>query len=324
MSAVADVTGEDVLSLVVNRVLNALPTRLVPSRSFLTASIQIVEALINAWFDVHQSLAPETEVRRWGPIVGDACARAWWQDAAEQQASAPEVLVAVLSRGQSPPEEARHGAAFICCALDDAVGSAGAALSKAQLAGRPNTGLREVSRSEFRPPSRAGAKAGDRYKLLGIKHFVAAAKADEDLQNCPLIATCLADVAIGGTPYLEVELLLGVPTYRARLVAWASQESQGDGPALQEAISQAMKVSAASVTSAPNAAYTNKGQLRQVKPESKQSDKEHKECQGRRASWLPQAFVTSFNAEGEEVEGVDDAGENMFSLESPQSPKKVS
>eukprot|EP00435_Cladocopium_sp_Y103_P053245 s583_g17.t1 len=37
---------------------------------------------------------------------------------------------------------------------------------------------------------------------------VAAAKADEDLQNCPLIATCLADVAIGATPYLEVELLL--------------------------------------------------------------------------------------------------------------------
>eukprot|EP00435_Cladocopium_sp_Y103_P050922 s583_g15.t1 len=188
MSAVADVTGEEVLSLVVNRVLNALPPRLVPSRSFLTASLQIVEALINAWFDVHQSLAnPATEVQRWGPMVGDACARAWWQDAAEQQAceaSAPEVLVAVLSRGQSPDEDARRGAAFICCALEDAVGSAGAtALAKAQLGpvGRPNTGRGDkVSRGEFRPPSRAGVKAsGDRYKLLGIKHFPQLLKYEE-------------------------------------------------------------------------------------------------------------------------------------------------
>ena len=80
----------------------------------------------------------------------------------------------------------------------------------------------------------------------------------------------------------------------------------------------------------------------QVKPESKRSDKENKECQGRakarfqirflsveyvpgrRASWLPQvldfrgscrsvpqcptsvqAFVSSFNAEGEEVQPAD-------------------
>ncbi|CAK8989671.1 unnamed protein product [Durusdinium trenchii] len=323
-------------SLVVKAVLKALPVRWVPSRSFLTASVQIVQSLVDAWLAVQSSSefqdlkqARSLYLPLLASLVGDACATAWWQDAEEFQVptSAPrrellQAIATILGRGRSLPGN-EAGGAWVCCALEDLVGSTVVALT-AKATPRPTTG-RPPSRqrpptSDFRPPSRVGGATGtkfqqgmdrlDRFKLLGIKHFVTAAKADPDLQNCPLVATCLADVATGLAPYLEVEFLLGSVAYRDRLVAWASQEGQGqEGPGFQEAISQAMKVSSASVAGQPGP-LRQTGPLRlaqrkvsQEKPGPSAESTDRRS--GRRSSWLPQAFVQSFNAEGEEVEGVE-------------------
>eukprot|EP00434_Breviolum_minutum_P045567 symbB.v1.2.040888.t1/scaffold7626.1/size10169/1 len=72
--------------------------------------------------------------RRLGAVVGHACARAWWQDAAEQEACAPPELVRLLAQGAAGTHQDLRGAAWISCAFEDAVGTAGAmATAKAQL-----------------------------------------------------------------------------------------------------------------------------------------------------------------------------------------------
>eukprot|EP00913_Durusdinium_trenchii_P007300 g6862.t1 len=155
-------------SLVVKAVLKALPVRWVPSRSFLTASVQIVQSLVDAWLAVQSSSefqdlkqARSLYLPLLASLVGDACATAWWQDAEEFQVptSAPrrellQAIATILGRGGSevirrerlwrslPGNEA--GGAWVCCALEDLVGSTVVALT-AKATPRPTTG---------RPPSR--------------------------------------------------------------------------------------------------------------------------------------------------------------------------
>ncbi|CAJ1460899.1 unnamed protein product, partial [Effrenium voratum] len=301
----ADGCEDEVLcELVVVCMLNVLPPKVVPSRSFATAGFQIAprrhgkaQSLIDAWHaaqSLGRQAAPAEMQRRLGGLVGSTCAQAWWQDASESSSSQRQVLASFLAQGGGS-KEASFGAAWILSALEDAVGCA-AASAVAKKVPRPSSAAPERGPSRsFRPPSRVGAKGEKpvlaRFKLLTIKHFVQAARSDEDLQNCPLIATCLADVATGVAPYLETELLLGMDVYRERLVAWA-QESQGSDPkAVQDAIAQAMKVSAAALDQSSRGfeAKPLKGQERSLSA-------------GGRSSWLPKAFVREFNAEGDEVE----------------------
>ncbi|CAJ1364145.1 unnamed protein product, partial [Effrenium voratum] len=294
----ADGCEDEVLcELVVVCMLNVLPPKVVPSRSFATAGFQIAQSLIDAWHaaqSLGRQAAPAEMQRRLGGLVGSTCAQAWWQDASESSSSQRQVLASFLAQGGGS-KEAAFGAAWILSALEDAVGCA-AASAVAKKVPRPSSAAPERGPSRsFRPPSRVGAKGEKpvlaRFKLLTIKHFVQAARSDEDLQNCPLIATCLADVATGVAPYLETELLLGMDVYRERLVAWA-QESQGSDPkAVQDAIAQAMKVSAAALDQSSRGfeAKPLKGQERSLSA-------------GGRSSWLPKAFVREFNAEGDEVE----------------------
>lgn len=177
--------------------------------------------------------------------------------------------------------------------------------SRPGTAQRPATGTQ--GRHQFQPPVRlqegtAPSKQTERLRLLGIKHFVAAAKADDDLQNCQLVATCLADVAMGLAPHLESDDLMAQPEYRERLVAWAAQECQGpkDPSAIQQAILQAMKVTPAATSS--------RGQISTKVPSA--TAKPSQPAGPVRGSWLPKVFVREFNAEGDEVE--PDSGDDVF------------
>ncbi|CAK9060187.1 Pentatricopeptide repeat-containing protein [Durusdinium trenchii] len=129
-------------SLVVKAVLKALPVRWVPSRSFLTASVQIVQSLVDAWLAVQSSSefqdlkqARSLYLPLLASLVGDACATAWWQDAEEFQVptSAPrrellQAIATILGRGRSLPGN-EAGGAWVCCALEDLVGSTVVALT---------------------------------------------------------------------------------------------------------------------------------------------------------------------------------------------------
>eukprot|EP00929_Paragymnodinium_shiwhaense_P027287 TRINITY_DN16050_c0_g1_i1.p1 TRINITY_DN16050_c0_g1~~TRINITY_DN16050_c0_g1_i1.p1 ORF type:complete len:650 (-),score=150.48 TRINITY_DN16050_c0_g1_i1:99-2048(-) len=94
--------------------------------------------------------------------------------------------------------------------------------------------------------SAAPATAQPRLRLLALKHFVAAVRADEGLNSCTVLATALAEVATGTAPYAEESALIAVSFYQDRLLSWATQEAKGSGPdGLQKAIAEAMKVSVA-------------------------------------------------------------------------------
>eukprot|EP00930_Biecheleria_cincta_P020521 TRINITY_DN15421_c0_g1_i1.p1 TRINITY_DN15421_c0_g1~~TRINITY_DN15421_c0_g1_i1.p1 ORF type:complete len:411 (+),score=90.51 TRINITY_DN15421_c0_g1_i1:38-1270(+) len=350
---------------VVVAVLSALPCRLVPSRSFMSACFELVQSLIDAWLAAHDASAASGQ-----PVTaGEECTQAWWEDASERtrQARDPQptkaelLLALILERGRAGlPRKKRvetvadgawphFGASWVLAALDDAVGSvtANVARKAAGPAPRPGTagsslpitasppGTRPPSsqggntpaassgggRLQFRPPSRAGAgtsksstagpakQAPEKYRLLSIKHFVVAAKADEGLQTCPVIETCLTDVATGTAPYIEAETLLAMQPYRERLLAWAAQESQGQGPqAVQQAVQQAMKCTVASLSQPPAgqrpaaAAPADRSQPFAGGPQGTPAS-----AAGRgSSSWLPKAFVKEFNAEGDEVDPASD------------------
>ncbi|CAE8704542.1 unnamed protein product [Polarella glacialis] len=376
--------GAKIHDAAIAAVLAALPLRLVPSRGFLSACFELVQALIDAWLAAYHAAAEGGKAvtagelqRRLAGLVGP-CAEAWWEDAAERSNQArvdrpvfaQVELASILERGRS--EIARStsagkaasaaramggqswpefGAAWILCVLDDAVGSVAAHVARraAGPAGRPTTpsGLRPGSsgmrsatssarpftpgaassggRQQFRPPSRAGSgglspaasapaaggssKLQEKFRLLGLKHFVAAVKGDEGLQACPVLETCLADVAMGSVPHLEADPLLATPAYRERLLAWANQESQGQGPeALEQAVAQAMKCTIATL------AQPEKGQAtwsRENRIGAVIGDAGGKGRvavgRGRGSGWLPKAFVREFNAEGDEVDPASDA-----------------
>ncbi|CAE7222886.1 unnamed protein product [Symbiodinium natans] len=340
-----------VCEIVAAVVLRALPRRLVPARSFMSASFQIAQSLIDAWLAACDSsfsapLSADALKGRLCSLVGTTCTTAWWDDASERlKGTSPTLplqrkLAEVLKRGRglrSVPVPAKdsgaggeawpeRGAAWVLVALEDVVGSvashsarkaaaaAAAAAGRPSTAGsRPGTAQRPVTgtqggRHQFQPPTRLHEGAGpsklvERLRLLAIKHFVAAAKADDDLQNCPLVATCLADVAMGLAPHVDSDDLMAQPEYRERLVAWAAQEcqNQSDPSAIQKAIQEAMKVTPAAAAA--------KGQLAPAKGPSAAASRSQPSGSARAGSWLPKVFVREFNAEGDEVE--PDSGEDV-------------
>merc|ERR1711924_533675 len=153
---------------------------------------------------------------------------------------------------------------------------------------------------------------GERRRLLALKHFVAAVKADQDLHACTVLETCLVEIATGVLPHVESSHLLAIPAYKERLLLWAEQEAGDDRAGGDVAIKQAMKgVSASNVTpriakSAAPSAPTKKQQTTgeasapSVPATSPRSRKQA--CNRGGGGWLPTAFVQEFNAEGEEVE----------------------
>jgi len=364
-------------TLVVGRVLAALPARLMPSRSFTSACFEIVQSLIDAWLAAYDATAAAGTVegkqvlRRLQELVGQV-GEAWWEDALEMRdASLPmKQLANMLERGrvgiprskpntksgavggQSWPE---FGAAWVLAALDDAVGSVAAHCAR-KAAGPPgasrpasggmrppssagmrppsSAGSRPVSsagRQQFRPPSRAGAGATqaaaastasskqlpEKYRLLGIKHFVVAAKGDDGLQSCPAIETCLADVATGVAPNLGTDTLMAMTGYRERLLAWAKQESHGQGPeALEQAIAAAMKCTVATVSQPAPRRPTSSGRIQH----SSSPGKGARTPGAKPSGWLPKAFVREFNAEGDEVDPVSD-DELTEAMDAPKGHK---
>ncbi|CAE7661215.1 unnamed protein product [Symbiodinium microadriaticum] len=246
---------EVVCGIVVAVVLRALPKRLVPARSFMSASFHIAQSLIDAWLAAHAATLSATTSAdalksRLQSLVGATCTNAWWDDASERlEGGSPTLplqrkLAEVLTRGRQglrsvspvPPAQGatggeawpERGAAWVLAALEDVVGSVAShsarkaatvkdAARPSTAGSRPGTAQRPATgtqgRHQFQPPVRlqegtAPSKQTERLRLLGIKHFVAAAKADDDLQNCQLVATCLADVAMGLAPHLESDDLM--------------------------------------------------------------------------------------------------------------------
>mmetsp|Transcript_112779 Transcript_112779/g.204971 ORF Transcript_112779/g.204971 Transcript_112779/m.204971 type:complete len:561 (+) Transcript_112779:60-1742(+) len=215
---------------------------------------------------------------------------------------------------------------------------------------RPTTGSRSTtpavsstngakSAREARPATgaRPGAGAGkaeqperlELPRLLALKHFVAAARNDNGLKACHILEACLVEVATGQTPHVATAELLAIDAYQKRLMSWAEQESGPDASeeAKQRAVAQAMKgVPAKAVpdaASAPPGATargkaTSAGAGRQAAgaPARPQSADESKA----RQSWLPQAFVNEFNAEGEEVEPEVDSNASEAEAFSPPRP----
>eukprot|EP00933_Yihiella_yeosuensis_P008550 TRINITY_DN11405_c0_g2_i2.p1 TRINITY_DN11405_c0_g2~~TRINITY_DN11405_c0_g2_i2.p1 ORF type:complete len:491 (-),score=97.21 TRINITY_DN11405_c0_g2_i2:22-1494(-) len=252
------------------------------------------------------------------------------------------------SGGQSWSE---FGAAWILSALDDAVGSVTAhcARKAAGPAGRPATpsGLRPTTggarpytpnvrpgtskgagRHQFRPPSRAGGTGDnarpstpqqERYRLLALKHFVGAAKGDSGLQECPIIESCLADVATGAVPHMDQAVLLGNTAFRERLHSFAQQESNGRGPeALQEAVALAMKCAVATISQTPRGKTGITGSKASKSSETgSTAGFTSGSARGARSGWLPKAFVQEFNAEGEEVEQTDPLEDVPYTPDSP-------
>lgn len=152
-----------------------------------------------------------------------------------------------------------------------------------------------------------------RIRLLALKHFVAAAKGDEGLQACPVLEACLAEVATGAVPHAEVADLMASAPYRERVLRWAEQEANGGGPpAVERALSQALKAAVAPL--APRAlgaasprpsvgAPARAAAMQQAGPPPTAPEAGgHGPSPSGRGSWLPQAFIREFNAEGDEVE----------------------
>jgi len=171
---------------------------------------------------------------------------------------------------------------------------------------RPVTpGKRPVTPSQH--PTTLLRNAGEqasRFQLLTLKHFVAAVKEDQGLHACHVLGCCLVEVATGEVPHVEVELLMKIPSYCARLLCWVEHESDGSREGMERAAARAMKSAAKTtrkqvgIAVLPNTASKVKSR-QPVEPKTRQrpiSWARH----GR--GWLPEDFVREFNGEGDEVE----------------------
>jgi len=233
------------------------------------------------------------------------------------------------------------GAVWVLCALDDIIGSVVAYHRRKTAQSRPGTGNRPVSRGggvrpgsgaaalrpgssaasasrarpgtvEGRAKSAAGGEQPERRRLLALKHFVAAVKADQDLPSCPVLETCLVEVATGVVPHVESRQLLAMQAYSERLRAWAEQEADGDADAIDVAIKQAMK-GVTAVNSTPRARPADVaggrsgfgGASTSMPTPATQASQTVKAATRGGGGWLPKTFVKEFNAEGEEVEPDD-------------------
>jgi len=239
------------------------------------------------------------------------------------------------------------GVAWVLSALDDVIGSVvahcrrkaaqprGATVRPTSSTGRPGSGAigrigtagqSRPGTSEQRPRTPAAEGSGvqqalERRRLLALKHFVGAVKADRDLQACTVLETCLVEVATGVAPHVEASYLLASPLYHQRLRLWAEQEAGQEPGAVDFAVKQAMKeVCATSATTPRTSSATNlrpshgKGDtsetrglpLRFSAPSRVAAGAERvavaKAPARKSQGWLPQAFVQEFNAEGDEVD----------------------
>jgi len=259
--------------------------------------------------------------------------------AAGARAQAGSAATGEQQGGRSSTARMDFGSAWIACALEDVVGSvvvhttrksAAAVSSRPTTAGgsrpmtsgssppttarkpsTPGTARAGAQKQESKPISKqtrsamAAIAAEARLRLLALKHFVAAVRSDPGLRACPLLESCLAEVATGVVPHVESSELLAVDAYRIRLREWTEQEARAGGSeAAEQAMAQALKTTVATV-SVP-AAPAPRGRASQAAvalPEQQPSS----DAKARRGQWLPKAFVREFNAEGEEVEqDVDD------------------
>jgi len=182
---------------------------------------------------------------------------------------------------------------------------------------RPGTG-------EARPKTPAGAlpleqtrldAPPERRRLLALKHFVAAVKADKDLQACTILETCLVEVATGVLPHVEPSQLLAMQAYNERLLLWAEQEADAEG-SVELAMTQAMKgVSAANATpraiKSPQVNSSSAGRSGSAAASRPAAKAPLPAAPASRAApaapragggWLPKTFIKEFNAEGDEVE----------------------
>merc|ERR1719436_697905 len=84
----------------------------------------------------------------------------------------------------------------------------------------PGTARAGAPKQESQPMSKqtrsamAAIAAEARLRLLALKHFVAAVRNDPGLRACPVLETCLAEVATGAVPHVESADLLAIEAYR--------------------------------------------------------------------------------------------------------------
>lgn len=373
---------------VVEVVLETLPRRLVPSRGVLSACVELVAALADAWSAAYAAAPRDVWANVSGRLrenldglVGRDCSQAWWEDAAERAASASDghrgtmhnLLVFRMQRGiareatanerrlPSVAEEAEagdatseaaidFGANWVLCAMDDVVGSVASYVARkaASAKARPATpGSRPASRqgtagasssgsvsqrpaTSSRPMTPASARGvatvAERLHIVALKHVIAAVKGDQGLHACPVLETCLVEVATGVMPHVDSGSLMRVAAFRERLHTWAQQESAAGRATFELAIAQAMKSTAAPAPSGRGAwsatPVTTPGAKSAAKEgvpivnERPPSSRPSSAGQG----WLPKAFVREFNAEGEEVEpGLSDS-EPEVQVQAPSDP----
>lgn len=373
---------------VVEVVLETLPRRLVPSRGVLSACVELVAALADAWSAAYAAAPKDVWANVSGRLrenldglVGNDCSQAWWEDASERAASENDghrgtmhrLLVCRMQRGiateatanegrlPSVAEEAEagdatseaaldFGAYWVLCAMDDVVGSVASYVARkaASAKARPTTpGSRPASRqgtagaspsgsvtqrpaTSSRPATPASARGvapgAERLHIVALKHVIAVVKGDPGLQACPILETCLVEVATGAMPHVDSSSLMRVAAFRERLHTWAQQESAAGRATFELAIAQAMKSTAAPAPSGtaassatpvknPGAKSAAKGGMPIVN-ESPPSSRPSSAGQG----WLPKAFVREFNAEGEEVEPEVSDSEPEVQVQAPSDP----
>lgn len=275
--------------------------------------------------------------------------------------SGPAQAAANASGADTEDAVLRFGVSWVFCALEDVVGSVAAHCTRRTAAAappprpptaegarprssagssRPATGGPRLGSSSGRPGSSAGAARPatpltrgaasravpiEKPRLLALKHFVGAVKGDEGLLACPVLETCLAEVATGVAPHVDTAELLACAPYQDRILRWAAQDADGsDEGALDRALAQALK----SVSSAPaaaaavaatsgsttfrpperprgNAGAGTRAPARATGPAGQGQGAAGTAAAatptGRPRGWLTPAFVSEFNAEGDEV-----------------------
>lgn len=220
----AELPQLELLPAVVGSVLAALPTRFVPSRCFLSACLELVISLVDAWLlaetspagaSVRTAGAAEMQRRLAGP-VGQLCAEAWWSDASEvadpdqglrsstsglgggSRDAAHKTLSDLMQRNAAAPARTHavpgrsrflFGAAWILCALEDIVGSVVVHTTRKAatvLSSRPTTagGSRPLTARAATPGRKSPMPGSNRE---GAQTAVAA--------KTPSKATCAAAVA---------------------------------------------------------------------------------------------------------------------------------
>mmetsp|Transcript_8220 Transcript_8220/g.22741 ORF Transcript_8220/g.22741 Transcript_8220/m.22741 type:complete len:354 (-) Transcript_8220:159-1220(-) len=319
------------LPAVVDLVFGRLPHRLFPSRSFLSACLELVISLADAWlaaFDAAGGGAWAVGAcqlqRQLEILVGQECANSWWADAQEESGSAFGLRCTEVQSGTSHHvkiptwQQSLHSILVSSMQeglLDRTVGKVNFVPSDGWIrfgalwvlcamddllgavtahVSKPAKGRGKDSRCST-PATRIAASPGAREirpgRLLALKHFVAAVRCDDGLRACSVLEICLFRLATGVAPHIDSSQLLAIASFERQFSRWTDERESEETRA--RAVASAMRVACPS---------TMRASASESAPLASPSvDASVPSRSGFSVGWLPKSFVREFNAEGEEV-----------------------